>query len=206
MAAAQLRLGLPDLRTSLAQLSDHGSAVVAVYGDKSAIRAVSTAPGLDAGAVLVVAAVAIPNLLKSRMAANEASAVGGLRAINTAQVSYEMSYPDRGFARDLATLGPDPKSPESVSAEHAGLIDEKLGNAGCALGRWCTESGFRFTLTAVCKQQQCTGYVTVATPVASNTGNRSFCSTSDGIIRAKLGPPLRDSISVADCQEWKPLK
>ena len=34
-----------------------------------------------------------------------------MRTINTAQVSYQMSYPDRGFARDLATLGSDPKSP-----------------------------------------------------------------------------------------------
>jgi hypothetical protein len=117
-----------------------------------------------------------------------------------------MSYPNRGFARDLAALGPDPSSPASASEEHAGLIDEKLGNASCAAGKWCTRSGFRFTTAAACKQQQCTEFVTVATPVASNTGTRSFCSTTDGIIRAKLGPPLSESISVAECQEWKPLK
>jgi type II secretory pathway pseudopilin PulG len=206
LAAAQLRKGPPDVRTSLAQLSDQGSAVVAVYGDGSAIRAVSTSPGLDVGAVGVVAAIAIPNLMRSRIAANEASAVGGIRTINTAQVSYQMSYPDRGFARDLATLGPDPKSPAFASAEHAGLIDEKLGNASCVEGKWCTNSGFRFSVTAVCKQAQCTEFVAVAKPVTSNTGTRSFCSTSDAIIRVKQGPPLNESVSAAECQGWKLLK
>jgi len=205
MAAAQLRQGQPDLRGSLAQLSDRGSAVMAVYADGSAIRAVSASPALDAGTVLAVAAIAIPNLLKSRIAANEASAVGQMRTINTAQVVYQTSYPDKGFARDLAMLGSDLKSPKSASAEHAGLIEEKLGNASCTAGRWCTRSGFRFTMTTFCKQQ-CTGYVTVATPVGSNTGTRSFCSTTDGIIRARLGLPLSEPISVAECQKWRPLK
>jgi len=205
VAAAQLRQGSPDLRASLAQMSDRGSAVVAVYGEGSAIRAVSTSPTLDAGAVLVVAAIAIPNLMKSRIAANEASAVGSLRSINTAQISYQMSYLNKGFARDLAKLGSDPKSPKSASEEHAGLLDEKLGNANCVAGKWCTNSGFRFTMNALCEQDQCTEFVAVATPVASNTGSRSFCSTSEGIIRVKPGPPLNKSISVAECHEWKPI-
>ena len=55
--------------------------------------------------ILIIAAIAIPNLLRSRIAANEASAVGSLRTINTAEVTYASTYPSAGFATDLGTLG-----------------------------------------------------------------------------------------------------
>jgi len=55
--------------------------------------------------ILVIAAIAIPNMLKSRMAANEASAISSVRAINNAQVTYSLTYPDVGFADDLSKLG-----------------------------------------------------------------------------------------------------
>ena len=47
--------------------------------------------------ILIIAAIAIPNLLRSRIAANEASAVGSIRSINTSQVTYSSTYPDAGF-------------------------------------------------------------------------------------------------------------
>ncbi len=49
--------------------------------------------------ILIIAAIAIPNLLRSRMAANEASAVGSLRTINTAEVTFSTTYPSIGFGR-----------------------------------------------------------------------------------------------------------
>ena len=52
--------------------------------------------------ILIIAAIAIPNLLRSKMAANESSAVGSLRSINTAEISYTSNYPNSGFS---ATLG-----------------------------------------------------------------------------------------------------
>ena len=55
--------------------------------------------------ILIIAAIAIPNLLRSRIAANEASAVGSMRTINTAEVTYASTYPLHGFAPDLDTLG-----------------------------------------------------------------------------------------------------
>ena len=54
--------------------------------------------------ILIIAAIAIPNLLRSRMAANEASAVGSLRTINTAQTTYASTYPATGFTSTLANL------------------------------------------------------------------------------------------------------
>ena len=55
--------------------------------------------------ILIIAAIAIPNLLRAKMAANESSAVGSIRAINTAEITYASAYPTVGFAPDLASLG-----------------------------------------------------------------------------------------------------
>ncbi len=207
MAALRLRQIAPEAAQSLAQIRDENKpALACFYADETAIREASTSPALDAGAVGIVAAIAIPNLLRSRMAANEASAAGSMRMINTAQIAYEARYPHRGFAPDLAALGPDPRGAGNESANHAGMLDATLANVSCTSSAWCTKSGFRFRLTAVCAQQRCKEFVVVATPVSSNTGARSFCSTSDDVIRFKVGPPLTLPISPSQCRTWAPLQ
>jgi len=85
--------------------------------------------------ILIIAAIAIPNLLRSRMAANEASAVGSLRTINTAAVTYSSTYQNAGYPASLAVLGP--ASPATSST--ADLVDSVL-----ALG---VKSGYTFTFT-----------------------------------------------------------
>src|ERR1043165_9589779 len=72
--------------------------------------------------ILIIAAIAIPNLLRSRIAANEASAVGSLRTLNTAEVTYNSTYPNVGFACTLAAMG------AGGSATGAGLIDAVLAS------------------------------------------------------------------------------
>lgn len=124
--------------------------------------------------------------------------------MNTAQVSYASSYPQRGYARDLGMLGPDPRGGSAASADHANFIDATLGNASCAAGIWCTKSGFRFSVKAVCQKQPCKEFVVVGTPVSSSTGGRNFCSTSDAVVRIKTGPPLTLPISVTECRAWQP--
>jgi hypothetical protein len=84
--------------------------VICVYGEERSIREANASGSLDIPAVLVGAAIAIPNLLRAKIAANEASAAGSIRTIVTAQVTYASLYPERGFAPDLATLGPDPNN------------------------------------------------------------------------------------------------
>jgi type IV pilus assembly protein PilA len=180
--------------------------MVCAYGEKTAIREESTSIAFDAAAILVVAAVAIPNLLRSRIAANEASAIGTIRTANVAETSYASSYPQRGYAPDLATLGPNPHGTMSVSADHAGMIDATLGNRNCTAGAWCTKSGYRFTVRADCKQQLCTEYVVIASPTDSNAGGRNFCSTSDGVIRYNKEPPLAAPVTVSECRAWPPLE
>ena len=197
----------PDVAASLGALAGKaGPLVVCAYAEDAAIREASTSVTYDAAAMLGIAAVAIPNLLRSRIAANEASAVGSVRTIDTAEITYSATYVERGYAPDLAALGPDPSAPTLYSAGHAGLLDQNLANATCTGGAWCTKSGYRFMVTAVCKEKSCSDFVAVATPVSSDTGTRNFCSTSDGLVRFQVGPPLSSPVSIPECKTWPPLQ
>ena len=207
MTELKLRQFAPEMAGTLGQLGEKGTpSVVCVYGEDTAIREASRSGAFDVGAVLMVAAIAIPNLLRSKMAANEASAVGSLRTVNTAQIVYATTYPKRGYAPNLATLGPDPRRPTGYSPDHAGLIDESLANESCTAEAWCTKSGFQFRVTTVCKQHLCQEYVVVATPIGTNTGTRSFCSTSDGVIRYKTSSLLTSPVNVLECRAWSPIQ
>ena len=103
--------------------------------------------------ILIIAAIAIPNLLRSRMAANEASAVGSLRTINTAAVTYSSTYPSVGYPASLAALG----TSGTASSSSADLVDNVL-SAG-------TKSGYGFTFTAGSGTPS-TGYSVAADAVA----------------------------------------
>ena len=206
MAAFQMRRLSPELADLYSRASETVPITIRAYGEDKAIRVVSTSGAADPTAVLMIAAIAIPNLLRARSAANEAAAVGSLRTINTAQIAYSTLYPKKGFARDLATLGPDPRNATVYSAAHAGFIDAELGAATCTGSTWCVKSGYRFSVKAVCTERGCKQYVAVATPVSSGSGTRSFCSTSDGVIRSSSGPGLDWPITVAACRAWFPLQ
>jgi type IV pilus assembly protein PilA len=207
LAALNLQRLSPELAESLTKAGTQSEPIVmSAYGDETALREVSRSRGINLGATLVVAAIAIPNLLRARMAANEASAIASLRTANTAQITYASSYPNKGYARSLAVLGPDPKSANLYTAQHAGFIDSTLGNASCTAGAWCIKSGYRFTVTTRCQAQQlCREYLVVATPVSTSTGTRSFCSTSDAVIRSHSGTPLDAPITATECRSWTPL-
>jgi type IV pilus assembly protein PilA len=180
--------------------------VVYAYGDQDAIRTETSSSGFDPALVLVGAAVAIPNLLRARTAANETSAVTTLRAIIAAEVSYSASYPQRGFAPNLAMLGSDPAAPETATANHAALIDATLGSPSCTASNWCEQSGYRFRITGQCRQRTCQDFVAVAMPVSMSTGTRHFCSTSDGVVRYRIGASVSVAPSPSDCQTWQPLR
>ncbi len=135
--------------------------------------------------ILIIAAIAIPNLLRSRMAANEASAVGSLRTINTAEVTYASTYPDLGFT-DLVKLGP-PAAGVAASSAKASLLDNVLACAtGTDAGAGCPKSGYTFTITL----GGITGggtvvptYETKAAPITPDqTGKRYFQTDASGVI------------------------
>jgi len=208
MAAFNLKRISPELADSLAKPGvEMKPIVMSVYGDETALREVSRSQGIDIGATGVVAAIAIPNLIRARTAANESSAVAMVRTANTAQIAYASTYPSRGYARSLAVLGPDPANSNAYTPQHAGLIDASFGGPTCTAGTWCTKSGYRITLKTTCQVgQRCREYVVVATPVSSSTGTRSFCSTSDAVVRNHPGTPLDAPITASECRSWTPLQ
>lgn len=202
-ARLQMQKVAPVLAQSVASASEQSAPLAMwLYGEDTAIREVSASPSINAAGVLVVAAIAIPNLLRSKIAANEASAVGNVRTINTAQVTYAAIYPTKGFAKSLSAFGPDPRGLNFSSPEHAAIIDVLLA---CPGEEWCTKSGYRFRLVAsFCEAGRCKEYAVTATPVSTGTGTRTFCSTSDGFIRYKLGA-LASALSAAECKTWMVL-
>jgi prepilin-type N-terminal cleavage/methylation domain-containing protein len=130
--------------------------------------------------ILIIAAIAIPNLLRARMSANEASAVGSLRTINTAEVTFNTSY--NGTFANLATLGPTSGDPgcttTAASVTNACLIDNVLAGASVAPGK----SGFIFGIALGTNNAS---YTSTADPtVPGQTGQRHFFSDGSGVIRA----------------------
>ena len=124
--------------------------------------------------ILIIAAIAIPNLLRARIAANESSAVASIRTLNTAQISYNSAYPTVGFAGTMGALAGTSCAPPSSTG--ACLIDTQLGSG--------TKSGYSFALSAVSGTPAST-YTFIATPLAPNqTGVRYFCSFADAVVRA----------------------
>jgi type IV pilus assembly protein PilA len=203
MATMQMRNFAPQMADSMAAVrKDSNPTASWIYGEDSAIRGMSSNSTFDAGAVLIVAAIAIPNVLRSKLAANEASAVGTVRTINTAQLAYKTSFPQRGYAATLSMLGPDPNGTPAGSPDHADLLDASLTGASCSPDGWCIKSGYRFKLSAVCMEGRCLEYILRAIPVDANTGTRNFCSTSDGIIHVQPGAPWEAPLTTSDCKRW----
>jgi type IV pilus assembly protein PilA len=123
--------------------------------------------------ILIIAAIAIPNLLRARIAANESSAVASLRTLNTAQISYDSAYPTIGFATTLAALSGTSCAPPGSS--QACYIDETLASG--------TKSGYTFVLSGTSGTPNST-YNFAASPLTPNqTGVRYFCSFADAVIR-----------------------
>jgi type IV pilus assembly protein PilA len=125
--------------------------------------------------ILIIAAIAIPNLLRSRMAANEASAVGSLRTINTACVTFSTTYPTVGYPTALTAIGPAGSS--GASSTTADLVDSVL-SAG-------TKSGYTFVYVQNSTNTPSVGYSVVADPASrGTTGQRGFYTDQSGVIRA----------------------
>jgi type IV pilus assembly protein PilA len=138
--------------------------------------------------ILIIAAIAIPNLLRSRMAANESSAVGSIRTINTSEVSYASTY-NVGFSPDLASLGGTAAQCQAgANAAQACLLDASLA---LAIPGGPPKSGYTFLYTPGAPQGGLIVVYTVLSDAAvqNQTGQRSFFSDQSGVIRAKpVGP------------------
>jgi type IV pilus assembly protein PilA len=125
--------------------------------------------------ILIIAAIAIPNLLRARIAANEASAVSSMRTLNTASITYNSTY--GAYASKLSYLGPSNGAiPTSSSAD---LLDQVLAPSGGVNSS--TKSGYTFTYASSTPYAT---YTINADPVTVNsTGVRHFYTDQSGVVR-----------------------
>ncbi len=151
--------------------------------------------------ILIIAAIAIPNLLGARMAANDSSAASSEHIIIVGEAAYYRAYPQAGYAT-LAQLG-DPGNGEPCipTIGNGCLIDNDLATDGGGRGK----SGFTFT--GVPGGTALTGwnYYTTATPLSNVTGTREYCATNDGVLRVQtpFGTP---PVGYAACLAWTPAQ
>ena len=126
--------------------------------------------------ILIIAAIAIPNLLRARMAANESAAASSIRTINTAEVSYITAYPQTGYSAALANLGG--ASPCTAAVATACLIDNNLAKA---IAPATAKSGYVYAETVGASPNQ---YEAGAYPVTVNSsGTKTFCSVEAAVVR-----------------------
>lgn len=134
--------------------------------------------------ILVIAAIAIPNLLQAKISANEASSAGTLNALKSAEVTYYTAYPSIGFATDLASLGgPPPCTPSSTTAC---LIDSALS---AAIPGGPGRNGYFYQATGIMTggATSNTAFVAASSPMTvHSTGNHDYCTTNDGILRSLM--------------------
>lgn len=133
--------------------------------------------------ILIIAAIAIPNLMHARMAANETSAVESVRTVTTGEITYQSTYPTVGYAPALANLGGPLGAACTPSQTTACLIDSVLANNGNPAGSG--KSGYKFTTGAGTQAGGINiGYTIVGAPITINTtGIRAFCAEEDAVIR-----------------------
>ncbi len=123
--------------------------------------------------ILIISAIAIPSYLRSRMQANEASAMSSVRMINTAAITYSSTYVDVGFPTNLSDMGG--ANPCTAASTSACLLDNSL-----ALG---TKSGYGLIWTGDGATPS-VAYTISATPlVIGSSGQRMFCADQTGVIR-----------------------
>jgi len=158
--------------------------------------------------ILIIAAIAIPNLLRARIAANESSAVSSVRTINTSEVAYLSTYPTVGYSADVISLGPPAATgcPIAVTptSTSACLIDWVLANATVPAA---PKSGYYFGYGVIAAGGLNLGYTVGSIPAALNTtGVRGFCSNEDGVIRFTAVGNTAPVVTNAACAAYTNLQ
>jgi type IV pilus assembly protein PilA len=127
--------------------------------------------------ILIIAAIALPNLLRSKMSADEAAAVSVIRNVHNSQAVYVVQYGETvGYANSLLKLGPGVPCSKTAAC----LTDQLVG---CA-AEPCLKSGYMFYMSSTAGAEPFSDYTASGTPVTWNSsGHDNFCSSEDGVIR-----------------------
>jgi type IV pilus assembly protein PilA len=146
--------------------------------------------------ILIIAAIAIPNLMRSRIAANDSAAAASVRSINTAEATYQNLYPLVGYG-SLSALGPGgPGCPSGgASSTNACVLDAVLGCVAGTSGTFCIKDNFQYTVTV---NSSGADYVIFAEPLAPTQGDRDYCSSPDMVVRAAPDPSASGALVSTD--------
>ena len=157
--------------------------------------------------ILIIAAIAIPNLLRARIAANESSAVSSIRTMNTAQVTFNSTYPTTGYAATIGALGPPNAAgcpAAGPTAANACLIDWVVSNATVAAN---AKSGYYFGIATVAAGGLNLSYTVGGSAASFNqSGVRGFCSQEDGVLHYVSPWNAAPNVVPATCQGWNALQ
>jgi len=152
--------------------------------------------------ILIIAAIAIPNLMRARMSANDSSAAASIRNINTAEIAYRDTYPMIGFPATLGILGG--ASPCTPGVATGCLIDNYLATATNPgpgkSGYFFNAAGSASPASLINDQFYATG-----TPISAQTGTRSYCSAEDAEIRLQAPGTIALVASRVACIGLNPM-
>jgi hypothetical protein len=155
--------------------------------------------------LFIIAAITIPNLLRAKMAANESTAQATVRTVSTAQIQYQATYSDVGYAPDLASLGGDPCN--AATAEHACLIAGPIADLSCTANHWCVKSGYRFMVQADEKHPHESFVITAVPEEPDRSGAKNFCVGTDGIVRYERASSRRmTAYAPEECAALTPVE
>ncbi|HTZ97970.1 MAG TPA: prepilin-type N-terminal cleavage/methylation domain-containing protein [Terriglobales bacterium] len=155
--------------------------------------------------ILIIAAIAIPNLLRARISANESSAVSTIRTVNTAQITYQSTFPTVGYAAAMPALGPAASTgcttPNSTNSCLIDWIVAQATTPGTA------KSGYYFNMGVVTSNGTNLGYTIGGAPAGFNqTGVRGFCSNEDAVIRFTPALSGAPTTTAATCAAYTALQ
>ncbi len=148
--------------------------------------------------ILIIAAIAIPNLMRARMAANDSSAAGSEHTIVVGEVGYLGAYP--GPYGTLAQLG-GAATPCVPGTANGCFIDNNLATNGPA---GAGKSGYNFAVTTGGSAATGYNFFTTATPLSNVTGGKAFCAVDDGVLRVNVAGTITIAGSYGGCQGWSP--
>lgn len=150
--------------------------------------------------ILIIAAIAIPNLMRARMAANDSSAAASEHTIIVGEVGYSGAYPALGYAT-LARLGGG-ASPCVPAPATGCLIDNNLATNGAGLGK----SGYTFNVVPGGAALAGWNFYTTAAPLSNVTGTKAFCAVDDGVVRTGAPGVITAAASYGACQALTPMQ
>ena len=148
--------------------------------------------------ILIIAAIAIPNLMRAKMSANDASAAASVRSVITGEVSYYANYPTIGYVA-LLTLGGAPGAACAPSLATACLIDSTLASG--------VKSGFNFNSVPLAQNAQgvFTQFLATGWPTGATTGTKSYCAVDDGVMRTAAAGTITQVGGYGPCQLLNPM-